>query len=118
DEALPLASARLDDAGLEFVAARVERLDPLGHRIAYGHDAVDREHHGRGGYAGKHRAGEDDVDSQQRRSGWRVDHDVRSVPAQISKLTILAMMKAPMLIHTRPPRPVAISRSSTKKSPR
>ena len=40
-----------------------------------------------------------------------------SVPAQISKLTILAMMKAPMLIQQRPPSPVTISRSSMKNAP-
>ena len=35
--------------------------------------------------------------------------------AQISKLIILDMMKAPMPIHTMPPPPAIISRSSVKK---
>ena len=34
------------------------------------------------------------------------------------KLTIFIMMKAPMLIQVRPPRPVTIRRSSVKKPPR
>ena len=50
-------------------------------------------------------------------AGWgRLRIHYAILAHQIS-LTILAMMKAPMLIHTIPPSPVTISQSSVKKPP-
>jgi hypothetical protein len=95
---LPLA---LDDAGLELLAPRVERLDPLRHRVAHGQRGVDRIDHRRGGDPGEDRAGEDDVDTEKVGPDAGVIMTFR-FPAQISKLTILAMMNTPMLIHTSP----------------
>ena len=57
----------------------------------------------------------DDVDPHDRRAGCEVSIVVQSLSAQISKLIILAMMKAPMPIQTMPPPPAIISRSSMKK---
>jgi hypothetical protein len=79
-QALALAAAALDDARLELVTPRVERLDALGHRVAHGDRGVDCVHHRRSGDPGKDRADEDDVDTEESGSGGRVDHDRSRFP--------------------------------------
>ena len=90
---------RRDDAGLQLLAALVERLDAAGHRVRDRRRSVDRGHDCERGDAAEDRRDQDDVEAEKRgASGRHV-----SCPPQISKLTILAMMKPPMLIQTRPP---------------
>src|SRR5690606_7507913 len=64
NDALPFARGGLDYAGLQFFAALVKRLYPLGHRVLHSHRGIDREHGGHGGDPGENRAYEDDVEAE------------------------------------------------------
>src|SRR3546814_17867480 len=87
---------------------------------------VDREQHGEDAGRCQHGAGPYDVDAEQRWAALGAGEGRREEeaavhcfpPPQISKLIILAMMPAPMLIQIRPPMPAMISRCSTKKPAR
>ncbi len=81
--------SRGGDAGLELLAAIVERLDALRHRIAHRGRGVDREHHRESGDGAEEGRDPEDVDAEESGACGGCHH-------QISKLTILAMMKAPM----------------------
>ena len=116
NQALPFFGTRRDETHLEFFATALECSDPLGHRILDGHRGVDRKDDCCGSYADKDRADDIDVEAEEGGAGHGV-HCSSLSSTQISKLTILAMMKPPMLIHTRPPSPVTIRRSSSKKPP-
>jgi CheY-like chemotaxis protein len=101
---------RGDDAGLELLAALVERFHAPSHRVLDGGRGVNGEHHREGRDGAEHRRDPDDVEAEDMGAGgWRSLHGLNRLP-QISKLTILAMMAAPMPIHTMPPRPATISR--------
>jgi hypothetical protein len=102
-----LFGAVRDDAGFELLAALVKRFDALLHRIAHRDRGINGDHHHKRCKTGQQRADEKYIDAKQ--LGVNGFH-ILCLPVQISKLTILAMMNTPMLIHVRPPRPVMIRR--------
>src|SRR6185503_1051163 len=105
-------------AGLELLAALVERLHATGHRVLDGRCRIDCEQDREGRDGAQHRRDPDHVEAEEVQSGrrWGLLH-VRSVPHQISKLTILAMIRPPMLIQIMAPIPATIRRWSVKKPP-
>src|SRR4030095_7094363 len=105
---------RRDDAGLQLFTAFVPRLDATRHRILDRRRRIDGGENGHGRDEAQDRGDPDDVEAEK--CGASSRHDL-AVPPQMSKLTIWAMMKPPMLIQTRPPSPATISRSSTKNLP-
>ena len=77
DQARALLRALRDDTGFQLITAIIERFDATRHRVFDRNRIIDGKHDSHSRDPCKDRTDDDNIEAEQRRAGWWVQHDFR-----------------------------------------